>query len=251
MNLRKSEILDLARRDGKVGVDALAEHFNVTLQTIRRDLTDLANSGQLLRVHGGAVLPSGTTNIAYQERRALQSEAKQKIARACAAAIPDNCTLFLNIGTTTEAVANELLHHRDLIVITNNMNVATILSANPAAKVILTGGDVRATDGGLLGHLTNEAIRRYKVDIAVIGCSAIDGDGDLLDFDGTEVSASQTIIAQSRSVFVVADTAKFDRSAPARIAPLSVAHALFTDAPIPPGLAKACADWGVTIEIGD
>ena len=68
-NFRHPEILQIARRTGKVTVDGLAEHFDVTLQTIRRDLTELADAGALVRVHGGAVLPSGTTNIGYKERR--------------------------------------------------------------------------------------------------------------------------------------------------------------------------------------
>ena len=100
---RHPEILEIARREGKVTVENLAERFGVTLQTIRRDLTDLAELGRLERVHGGAVLPSGTTNIAYEERRSLNHEGKAAIARACAARIPRDASIFLNIGTSTEA----------------------------------------------------------------------------------------------------------------------------------------------------
>lgn len=119
--IRHPEILEMARREGKVTVDGLAAFFGVTLQTIRRDLTDLADSGQLERVHGGAVLPSGTTNIGYEERRVLNPGSKAAIARACAEQIPDNISLFLNIGTSTEAVAHALHGHRNLMVVTNNM----------------------------------------------------------------------------------------------------------------------------------
>jgi DeoR family transcriptional regulator, glycerol-3-phosphate regulon repressor len=131
---RHPEILEIARREGKVTVEGLAEHFGVTLQTIRRDLGDLADLGRLERVHGGAVLPSGTTNIAYEERRSLNHLGKAAIARACAARVPENASIFLNIGTSTEAVARELLHHRDLLVVTNNIHVSNILMANPAAR---------------------------------------------------------------------------------------------------------------------
>ncbi|TMV66868.1 DeoR/GlpR transcriptional regulator, partial [Thioclava sp. BHET1] len=101
-NFRHAEILKLAREQGKVVVEDLASHFGVTLQTIRRDLAELCDSRQLTRVYGGAVLSSGVANIGYEERRALYSEEKERIGRLCAEAIPDDASLFLNIGTTTE-----------------------------------------------------------------------------------------------------------------------------------------------------
>ncbi|MDD9718367.1 DeoR/GlpR family DNA-binding transcription regulator [Dinoroseobacter sp. PD6] len=247
--LRHPEILEIARRDGKVTVDRLAAHFGVTLQTIRRDLSDLAEAGRLERVHGGAVLPSGTSNVAYEERRALNTGAKRAMARACAAQIPNGISLFLNIGTSTEAVAQELLHHTDLLVITNNMNVARILTANPDCEVILTGGQLRRSDGGLIGALAVESIRAFKFDLAVIGCSALDAEGDLLDFDIQEVGVSRAILAQSRRTFVVADHSKFSRKAPARIASLSAVETLFTDQPVPPPVAEACAGWSTRIVV--
>jgi DeoR family glycerol-3-phosphate regulon repressor len=246
-SFRQPEILDIARREGKVTVEGLAAHFGVTLQTIRRDLTDLAEAGRLERVHGGAVLPSGTTNIEYGERRSLNQEAKRAIARACADQIPNGISLFLNIGTSTEAVAEELKHHENLMVVTNNMNVANILAGNPGCEIIVTGGQLRRSDGGLIGNLAAETIRKFKFDLAVIGCSALDRDGDLLDFDIQEVSVSQAILRQSRKTFLVSDHTKFSRSAPARIASLADLDAFFTDAPLPPGLATACQSWGTRV----
>ncbi|MGR3469448.1 MAG: DeoR/GlpR family DNA-binding transcription regulator [Paracoccus sp. (in: a-proteobacteria)] len=240
---RQPEILDIARRDGKVTVEGLAGHFGVTLQTIRRDLAELADAGQLERVHGGAILPSGVANIGYEERRVLHHDAKTAIARACAVEIPDNIALFLNIGTSTEAVARELLGHANLMVVTNNMNVANILAANPGCEVIVTGGHLRRADGGLVGTLAAETIRQFKFDLAVIGCSALDRDGDLLDFDIREVGVSQAILRQSRRTFLVADHSKFARSAPARIASLAELDCLFTDRPLPPDLARSCDEW--------
>lgn len=137
---RQPEILEIARAEGKVVVEDLAERFGVTVQTIRRDLTELADAGRLERVHGGAVLPSGVSNIGYEDRRGLNEEAKRAIARACAREIPDGASIFLNIGTSTEAVARELLSHRDLMAVTNNMNVANILVANPHCEIVVAGG---------------------------------------------------------------------------------------------------------------
>lgn len=248
---RHPEILDIARREGKVTVEGLADKFGVTLQTIRRDLTDLAEAGRLERVHGGAVLPSGTTNIGYEERRSLKSEAKRSIARACAAEIPDNISVFLNIGTSTEAVALELMQHENLMVVTNNMNVANIFAGNSACDVILTGGQLRRADGGLVGNLATETIRQFKFDLAVIGCSALDHEGDLLDFDIQEVSVSQAILRQSRKTFLVADQTKLTRSAPARIASLADINTIFTDHPLPSNLAAACASWQTKVVVAD
>lgn len=247
--LRHPEILDLARRDGKVTVEGLARRFGVTLQTVRRDLAELAEAGRLERVHGGAVLPSGTANIGYEERRRMHGEAKAAIARACAARIPDDVSLFLNIGTSTEAVARELLRHRGLMVVTNNMNVATILVGNPDCRIVLAGGTIRRSDGGLVGALTMQTVRQFKFDLAVIGCSALDGDGDLLDFDLEEVGVSQEALARSRRSLLAADHSKVQRSAPARIASLADLDALVTDRPLPDALARACGDWGTEVVV--
>ncbi len=248
-SFRHPEILEIARKEGKVTVDGLAARFGVTLQTIRRDLADLAEAGRLERVHGGAVLPSGTSNIGYETRRALNQDAKRAIARTCAAEIPDGCALFLNIGTSTEAVAEALRDHRDLLVVTNNMNVANILAGHPGCEIVVTGGQLRRADGGLVGDLAAETIRRFKFDLAVIGCSALDRDGDLLDFDIQEVSVSQTILRQSRRTFLVADQSKLGRSAPARIASLADVDALFTDAPLPAALSAACTTWNTRVAV--
>jgi len=175
---RQPEILEIARAEGKVMVEDLALRFGVTVQTIRRDLTELANAGKLERVHGGAILPSGVTNILYEERRRLNEAAKTAIGGACAAAIPEDCSIFLDIGTTTEAVARALIDHRNLMVVTNNMNVARILLANADCEIVLAGGALRRSDNGLVGHLTARAIENFKFDHAILGCSALDEDGD-------------------------------------------------------------------------
>ncbi|MEM1073587.1 MAG: DeoR/GlpR family DNA-binding transcription regulator [Pseudomonadota bacterium] len=240
---RHPEILQIIERDGKVTVDGLAAHFGVTLQTIRRDLADLSETKKIERVHGGAIRASGTNNIQYEERRLLNAASKSAIASACAAQIPDNCSLCLNIGTTTEAVARALQGHRGLLVVTNNLNVASILETNDRIETIVTGGRLRLSDGGLVGAMAIESIKKFKFDCAIVGCSALDADGDLLDFDVEEVGVSQAIISQARTVNVVADSSKLTRSAPARIASLSAASALFTDKRLSDALAQRCKGW--------
>jgi len=248
-NFRQPDILDLARQHGRVTVEGLAAHFCVAVQTIRRDLTELAESGQLERVHGGAVLPSGVRNIGYSDRRGLNAEAKVAMARRAAAMIPNGSSLFLNIGTTTEAVAHALLNHEALLVVTNNLNVANILAANADCEVIVAGGTLRRSDGGLTGHLTMRVIEQFRVDLAVIGCSALALDGDVLDFDVAEVSVSQTILSRARAAMLVADHSKFQRTAPARITSLENLDSFVTDAPLPGPLAVRCGTWGTEVHI--
>ncbi|WP_377188502.1 DeoR/GlpR family DNA-binding transcription regulator [Ruegeria meonggei] len=247
LSFRQSDILSIAKQDGRVTVDGLATRFDVTVQTIRRDLSELADMGKLDRVHGGAVLRSGVSNIGYEDRRALNAETKALIAQKCARDIPDGASVFMNIGTSTEAVARQLLSHKDLMVVTNNMNVANILVENPNCQIVVAGGVLRRSDGGLVGNLTISTIEQFKFDYAIIGCSALDTEGDLLDFDFQEVRVSQTIIAQARKTCLVADQSKFQRTAPARIASMSEVDVFYTDFPLPDELASKCAEWGTRL----
>ena len=248
-NFRQQEILELARKDGKVTVDGLAEIYNVSVQTIRRDLSDLADSRLLKRVHGGAVIPSGVINIQYDERRKLNEVGKKAIAVKCAQEIPNGASVFMNIGTTTEAVAHELLDHENLLVVTNNLNIANILAANHRCEIILAGGVLRRADGGIVGGLTVEMVKQFKFDYSILGCSAIDADGDLLDFDGQEVMVSGTAIKRSRKVMVVADNDKFERKAPLTICSLSDVTMLFTDSRLSKELIANCNSWGTEVVI--
>lgn len=233
MNFRHTEILARVRRDGKVTVEALATDLNVTLQTIRRDLADLTDAGRVERVHGGAILPTGLRNIAYEDRRRLNADAKARIGQACASRINPGSAIFLGIGTTCEAVAHALVHHDGLLVMTNNLNAAPILAANPACEIRLTGGALRAADMGLVGAQAAASARQFKFDLAVIGCSALDLTGDFFDYDPDEVIISQTVIEKSHATAIVADASKFERTAPARVANLSDLGFFCTDAPLP------------------
>lgn len=226
---RHAEIVSLAKEQGRVTVEGLSAHFGVTPQTIRKDLNDLCSQRQLTRIHGGALFPSGIQNLEYEARRKIAADEKEAIGRAAARIIPDNASLFINIGTTTEAVGDALLDHSGLMVITNNINVANRLRIYPSIEVVIAGGVVRGTDGGIVGEAAVDFIRQFKVDFAVIGVSAIDDDGALLDFDFREVKVAQAIIANARKVILVADSTKLERTAPVRIAHLSQIDTFVTD----------------------
>ncbi|MBT9486480.1 MAG: DeoR family transcriptional regulator [Rubrivivax sp.] len=251
-NPRQAELLALVQRTGSQSVEALAEHFSVTLQTVRRDMKLLEQAGLLLRFHGGARVPASTTeNLAYRQRRELNADAKRRIARAVAAAVPDGSSLILNIGTTAEAVARALLQHRGLRVITNNLNVAALLSSNTACEVIVAGGLVRARDQGIVGEATVDFMRQFKVDIGLIGISGIEADGSLRDFDFREVKVARAIIEQSRQVWLAADHSKFNRPAMVELGRLTQIDRLFTDQPPPPPFGSLLADADIDCVVAE
>src|SRR6478752_781841 len=228
-------------------VEELARRFEVSAQTIRKDLNDLCERRSLTRIHGGAIIASGVENLAYEARRFVAAEEKRAIGIAAASRIPNGCSLFINIGTTTEEVASALTSHEDLLVITNNLNVAMALYRHPRIEVVVAGGSVRRTDGAVIGSSANGLIQQFKVDYAIIGASAIDEEGALLDFDYREVQAAQAIIANARRVILVADGTKFRRAAPVRIAHLSQIHTFVTDREIPAGLRAIARNANVTV----
>jgi len=245
--VRHHHILDIARRTGNVSVDALAAEMGVTPQTIRKDLNILARRSMLSRVHGGAVVTSGVDNLDREARRHVAAGAKAAIGAAAAALVPNGASLFINIGTTTEAMAQHLRDHRDLLVITNNLNVVEILARQPTIQVIAAGGKVRPSDGAVVGALAMDFIRGFKVDYALIGASAVDSTGTILDFDVDEVRVSQTIIAQSRTVILGVDQSKFGRAAPVSIGGVDAVDYLVTDRLDDPGLIAACQAGNVQV----
>jgi DeoR family glycerol-3-phosphate regulon repressor len=214
---RHNAILDIARRQGQVLVDDLASAFDVTPQTVRKDLNDLCKARLLRRIHGGALYPSGVENMEYEARRRIAAHEKELIGRAAAEMIPDGASLFINIGTTTEAVSHALIDHNNLMVITNNINVANTLRVYPEIEV------------GIVGEAAVDFIRQFKVDYAIIGASAMDEDGALLDFDFREVKVAQAIIANARHVILVTDSTKLERTAPVRLGHISQVHTFITD----------------------
>jgi len=236
LNRRQEELIALVRREGFVAVDLAAAHFDVTQQTIRRDLVTLCDAGLLRRYHGGVSLPSSVENLAYTARVGLLRAEKQRIASLVAEHIPDGASLFINLGTTNEDVARALLTHKGLRVITNNLNVAIMLSNNPSFEVIVAGGVVRGRDHGVTGEATIELIRQFKVDFGIVGISGIDLDGTLLDFDFQEVRVAQSIIEHSRQVYLAADHSKIGRNALVRLGSLARIDAWFTDSAPPEAL---------------
>lgn len=249
--LRQQQILDMVQEKGYVAIEMLAQHFSVTPQTIRRDINHMSTEGLLRRYHGGAGPNTSARNTNYSIRQSWCSEEKIRMARLVATHIPNHASLFLDIGTSTEEVARALLRKTGIRVITNNINVATIMNANPDFEIFMSGGIVRNHDLGITGEATIAFINQFKVDFGVISVAGIDPDGTLIDFDYNEVQVTRAIIANSRKVFLVADHTKFGRTAMARIGHISEVTAIFTDCDPPEDFAAMVVESGVKVHIAD
>ncbi|MEN8200052.1 MAG: DeoR/GlpR family DNA-binding transcription regulator, partial [Thermodesulfobacteriota bacterium] len=218
---RQRAIMEFIRENGSVQVDELSAHLQVTPQTIRRDLNHLYDLELVNRVHGGAIIKDTTENLGYGARKILMADEKTEIARLAAGIITDNSSMFINLGTTVERVAKFLADRNGILVITNNINVASTLWPSPSIEVMIAGGMIRHSDGGIVGSSAEEFIDRFKPDYAIIGCSAIDDTGEFFDYDLREVRVTQAIMRQARSVILVTDSMKLERRAPVKVGTLA------------------------------
>lgn len=248
---RQNEIMSEIRAKGAVKVEPLATRFQVTTQTIRRDLGELCDYGLAARTHGGAKALMSVANNSYQDRRATQRDAKQAIARSVAALIPEHCSIMLNIGTTTETIASALTGHAGLVVVSNNINVINTFIGSKAKELLLAGGIVRPSDGAIVGEDAVEFIGRYKADYAIIGASALDEDGAVLDFDAREVSVARAILRNARTKILAADTSKFAHSAPVRICDIDAIDMFVTNSPPPPAFERLASAAQTKLVISD
>lgn len=247
---RHESIIELVRRQGYVSTEELVEYFQVSPQTIRRDLNELAEQNKIQRHHGGAALTaSSAVNAAYHDRKIMLSAEKKCIAERVASQIPDGATLFIDIGTTPEAVAHALLNHKNIRVVTNNLNVATLLMAKEDCRLILAGGEVRSSDGGIIGEATLDFISQFRLDYGILGISGIDSDGSLLEFDYHEVRTKRAIIENSRNVMLVTDHSKFGRNAMVNLGKMDLIDYLFVDQMPPPQIMKIIEQLDVKLEI--
>jgi len=247
---RHQEIVNLVQKNGYVSTESLVEHFNVSPQTIRRDLNELADENKIRRHHGGATTQQSSVNTSYNDRKERQSHVKDAIAQALVKYIPDSATLFIDIGTTPEYIAKELVkNHKGLRIVTNNINVASILMANDDFKVILAGGEVRNRDGGIVGEATLDFIKQFRLDFGIIGISGIDYDGSLLDFDYHEVRVKQAIIENSRSVFLAVEHTKFGRNAMVNLGNISELDMLITDLTPPNEIVSILKEHNIPLEV--
>jgi|TARA_B100001105_G_scaffold232072_1_gene205183 DeoR family glycerol-3-phosphate regulon repressor len=216
LTARQAEISDLLRQEEFIAVESLAERFDVTTQTIRRDVNALCDYGQARRRHGGVEPLSTEGNLAYGTRQVLNRVAKRAIAKNVAHSIPNGSSISLGIGTTPEMVMRALLGHKDLKIYTNNIIIAQTASSNSSFEVNCSGGRIRSGDFDMLGSPVESFFNSYKTDFGVFGVAGVDMDGVLLDFYDEEVQIRRVILENCREGLLVLDHEKFGRTAHVR-----------------------------------
>ena len=231
-SIRHQRIIELVNQSGYVSTEELVAILDVSSQTIRRDLNELAENNLIRRHHGGAASPSNTENSDYSERKQFFSEQKSQIGKKVADMIPNGASLFIDIGTTPEAVAYSLLNHKDLRVVTNNLNAAHILLQKEDCQVTIAGGVLRA-DGGIIGEATVNFINQFRLDYCILGISAVESDGSMMDYDYHEVQVKRALMRNARNIVLVTDHSKFTRNAIVRLGDIKEVNYLFTDRPLP------------------
>lgn len=244
---RRLDILELLTKQGRASVSEIAEALNRTPQTIRSDLAALARDSKVMRYHGGASLLAGVEYTSYAARQNIAADQKARIGAICAQLIPDNVAVMINSGTTTAAVARALKDHSGLRVVTDSVSIASEMHGFPGVDVMVPGGRVRGSDGAIVGHQAVEFIGQFRPDFAVIGAAAIARDGALLDYDMAQVSVARAMIAHARNVILCADSSKFDKPAPLRIAGLEDVDTLVTDGLVSEVLRQNCQALRVRI----
>jgi len=246
---RQKLIIELVRNRGYASIEMMSDRFGVSQQTVRRDIIALSDRNLLQRHHGGAGLPSGIDGLAYSNRKVRNAREKRLIGNAIAAQIPNGAFVYIDIGTTTEAVAQALLKHKGLRIVTNHLGVASMLCENTEFEIILTGGLVRNRDRALTGETTAEFLGKFRVGYGIFGIGSLADDGQLLDYDYRDAQASRAALAISRHKFVVADHSKFNADAMMPFAHVSEIDALFTDRQPPPAIADAIRQGGAGLFI--
>ena len=239
INSRQNHIIELVREQGYASIEMMAGRFGVSQQTVRRDIIYLSEKKLLQRHHGGAGLPSGINSLAYSNRKIRNIREKHLISNAIAAQIPNGASLYIDIGTTMEAVANALLEHEGLRIITNHIGVVSILCEKTDFEIILTGGLVRNRDRAVTGEATTAFLRQFRVGYGIFGIGSITDDGQLLDYDYRDAQASRAALEISRHKFAAADHSKFNADAMMPFAHVSEIDGLFTNQPPPAPIADA------------
>ncbi|MEN2980337.1 DeoR/GlpR family DNA-binding transcription regulator [Tistrella bauzanensis] len=230
---RQAQIADIIWQQGEMSVDALAASFGVSVETIRRDLGQLAEDGVLQKVHGGARRLKLHAESSFKDRMAEDAEAKQAIAAKLARLVEPGDTLFIDTGSTTLACAEALAGIEALTVITNSLHIAQIFGASPpAATIYLLGGTFSHDNNQTVGPLVIEQIRDFQADHAILTVAALDAEVGAMDANFDEAQVARAMIGNARHVFVAANRSKFGRKAAFRVCALDDIDAVITDGPL-------------------
>ncbi len=245
---RRSKILELLEKRGKVFVKNLSDYFKVSEVTIRNDLDILEKKNLLIRMHGGAIQVR-RVGLDYQlsVKAKRHAEEKRAIGKKAAELINNGETIILDSGTTTEEIAKNLGNLKDLTVITNSLNVAIRLSELPEVHVIVPGGYLRKKALSLIGSNAEENIKKYYCDKVFIGVDGIDSGYGISTPNVEEAHLNNIMINISREVIVVTDSSKFKHRSFAKIAPINKINTIITDKNIPSDEKEKLEKMGINL----
>ncbi len=242
---RQKRLLQIARTEGSVRINALAETFEVTGETVRRDLDELCGRGLLHRTYGGAAALSLTHEPQVSERQRRHVDERRRIGRYAADLVDPGDAIFVDCGSTTTFFARALATRAiKATVVTNCIPVATEFSVAEEIRVILCPGDYVAREGGVYGSAALDFIRRYTADKAFIGAGGLTVEG-AADADTQSVSIKRVMLERSRRAILLVDSSKFDLHQLELIGPLSSVNDVISDRTPGPELASALANEGV------
>lgn len=209
---RKNEILEILQKEQRVLVSELAKRYDVTEETIRRDLEKLERDGFVKKTYGGAVLNKNTSvDLPLRIREKTNRQEKQKVAELAASLIEEGDSIMLDASSTSLMIAQQIKNMKKLTVITTSVEVLIELSQNEGIKVISTGGDLKASSLSLVGRRTEECLSHFNVDMALVSCKGIDMERGVMESNELEAGVKLMMKRSAKQTVLVIDSSKFDK----------------------------------------
>lgn len=244
---RQTDIAARIAQQGEMSVETLAETYDVSVETVRRDLARLSEEGRIRKVHGGAKPPQLHSEPSFAERMVEDLEEKQIIGRMLRAELRDGDTIFMDTGSATLIACDALLDMADLTVITNSVLVAQKLGPQPGMTVYLLGGAYGSGNQQTLGGMVRRQIADFYADHAVLTLSGLDGKAGVTYADHQEADVAEAMIRHSEQVTYLVTSSKFGRRAAFRTGDMSIIDKVLTMAPPDAPLAADLALAGVEV----
>lgn len=246
---RIQQIYELIKRDGQVQISELSKMFNVTEMTIRRDLESLSVMYHIVRTHGGAMLPTGEESIELPyERRVVSQEAqKKRIAMKALALVKSGQTIFLDSGSTTYYMAENIDNGKDNIVITNGLNLSSELLKRQNLSVVLIGGNLRRNTLSAAGPLAEQQISQFRVEIAFLGANGLGQDGQVYIGNVAELGIKRAIMKIARIKYLLVDSSKYGHESLLHYAGVDEFDGIIIDSELPEEKVKELKELGANV----
>ena len=240
LNVRQQEILDCINANGNANIRDFVGIYDVSEATIRRDFDELSKLGLIDRIHGGAVRVNSTTHERYHsEKMSLMLNEKKRIAAYAASLVKNGESLFLDSGTTANFIALELANHKDLVIVTNNLDIVRSVPFDPSVTLIVTGGIRKDQYSALVGNIAEQIIDSFHVDKAFMGCDAIDSESGVYNSNFPAVGIKKCITRCGKQTILIADSSKFYIKALAKVCGLEAIDMIITDTGLDEKTAQA------------